>query len=264
MEKKPKKKPKKYFCQKCDFSSNDKKAQPIAPWAANIIVHSTSKRLSEDLELIIRYKPEIVITALGSPRGVVDKIHNYGGLVFADVNSVKYAKKAIDSGADGLVLVAAGAGGHTGFVTGFSLVPAIRSFFKGPIILGGGIVDGYGIKAAEILGADFAYLGTRFIATQESLASKRYKEMIVESTEEDILTSAHFTGVKANYLTKSIIESGLDPDNLAPRSDKNFNSRHESRAWTDIWSAGQGVRKINEIVSISKVVASLKNEYENL
>lgn len=238
----------------------------IAPWAANIIVHSTSKRFEEDFALLQQYKPEMVITALGSPKRVVDKVHDYGGLVFADVNSVTYAKKAVDAGADGLVLVSSGAGGHTGFVTGFAFVPAIRSFFDGPIILGGGIVDGVGVRAAEVLGADFGYLGTRFIATDESLAPESYREMLVDATEEDIILSAHFTGVPANYLKTSIIKAGLDPDTLKPRKDKSFDSRHEgpenNKAWKDIWSAGQGVRAVDKVQPVATLVDQLSREYE--
>lgn len=237
-----------------------------APWAANIICHSTSKRFDEDFALLQQYKPEIVITALGSPKRVVEKVHDYGGLVFADVNSVTYAKKAVDAGADGLVLVSAGAGGHTGFVTGFAFVPAIRSFFDGPIILGGGIVDGAGIRAAEVLGADFGYLGTRFIATEESLAPESYRDMLVEATEEDIMLTAHFTGVPANYLKTSIIKAGMDPDTLKPRKDKSFESRHDgpekNKAWKDVWSAGQGVRAVDKVQPVASLVAQLKAEYD--
>ena len=237
-----------------------------APWAANIICHSTSKRFNEDFALLQQYKPEIVITALGSPKRVVEKVHGYGGLVFADVNSVAYAKKAVDAGADGLVLVSAGAGGHTGFVTGFAFVPAIRSFFDGPIILGGGIVDGAGIRAAEVLGADFGYLGTRFIATEESLAPESYRDMLVAATEEDVMLTAHFTGVPANYLKTSIIAAGLDPDTLKARKDKSFEGRHDgpenNKAWRDIWSAGQGVRAVDKIQPAATLIAQLKAEYE--
>ncbi|MDG2242545.1 MAG: nitronate monooxygenase [Rhodospirillaceae bacterium] len=237
-----------------------------APWAANIICHSTSKRFDEDFALLQQYKPEIVITALGSPKRVIKEVHDYGGLVFADVNSVTYAKKAVGAGADGLVLVSAGAGGHTGFVTGFAFVPAIRSFFDGPIILGGGIVDGAGIRAAEVLGADFGYLGTRFIATEESVAPESYRDMLVNATEEDIIQSAHFTGVPANYLKTSIIAAGLDPDTLKPRKDKSFDSRHDgpenNKAWKDIWSAGQGVRAVDKVQPVSALVKQLKAEYD--
>ncbi|MFL2770762.1 MAG: NAD(P)H-dependent flavin oxidoreductase [Rhodospirillaceae bacterium] len=241
----------------------------VAPWAANLIVHRSFERFEKDLALVQKYKPDIVITALGSPRRVIKQVHDYGGLVFADVNSVAYAKKAAEAGADGLVLVSSGAGGHTGFVTGFSFLPAVRSFFDGPIILGGGIVDGQGIRAAEVLGADFAYLGTRFIPTNESMASDKYKQMLVDSTEEDIFITAHFTGVPANYLRPSIENAGLNPDNLGVREEKRFDSRaknssesEEPKAWRDIFSAGQGLRTINTVQSVAALVSDLKKGYD--
>ena len=237
----------------------------VAPWAANLIVHRTFERFEEDLALVQKYKPDIVITALGSPKRVTAQVHDYDGLVFADVNSVTYAKKAVDSGADGLVLVSAGAGGHTGFVTGFSFVPAIRSFFDGPIILGGGIVDGAGICAAEVLGADFAYLGTRFIPTNESMANDKYRQMLVDSTEEDLILTAHFTGVPANYLRPSIEAAGIDTENLGVRKEKKFDSRgsnSETKAWRDIFSAGQGLRAIDRVQSVADLVAELKTGYD--
>ena len=239
----------------------------VAPWAANLIVHRTFERFDEDLALVQKYKPDIVITALGSPKRVTERVHDYGGLVFADVNSVAYAKKAAEAGADGLVLVSAGAGGHTGFTTGFSFVPAVRSFFDGPIILGGGIVDGPGIRAAEVLGADFAYLGTRFIPTTESMANDKYKKMLVDSTEEDVILTAHFTGVPANYLRPSIENAGIDPDKLSVRKEKKFDSRGDkkneaAKAWKDIFSAGQGLRAIEQVQSVSDLVADLKAGYD--
>ena len=241
----------------------DRKPASFPPWAVNIIVHSSSKRLEDDIRLIMKYKPEIVITALGSPARVTKQVHDYGGIVFADVSTVDYAKKAVDAGADGLVLVAAGAGGHTGSLTGFSFVPAVRSFFNGPIILGGGIMNGAGIRASKVLGADFVYMGTKFIATEESLASQGYKKMIIESTEADIITSEYFTGVPANYLTKSIIKEGINPMSINLSNNKKFNSSAKSKAWVDIWSAGQGIRSINAIQTVSNVIQQLKDEYEN-
>lgn len=236
-----------------------------APWAANLIVHRSNPRAESDLEMTLRYRPEIVITALGTPAAVIEAVHAYGGLVFADVNSVRYARKAADAGADGLVLVASGAGGHTGALTPFSFVPAVREFFTGPLVLGGGIVGGRGIRAAEVLGADFAYLGTRFIPTEESSAKPGYKQMIVDSSEEDIVLSAHFTGVPANYLRPSIVNAGLDPDALGTRAEKKFDHREkteETKAWRDIWAAGQGVRTIRSVMSVAEVVRGLKADYE--
>lgn len=237
-----------------------------APWAANLIVHRSNPRAADDLAMTLKYKPEIVITALGTPADVIAGVHAYGGLVFADVNSVAYAKKAAAAGADGLVLVAAGAGGHTGQVTPFSFVPAVREFFSGPIVVGGGIVDGAGVRAAEVLGATFGYIGTRFIPTRESMAPPGHKDMIVSSTEEDIICTAHFTGVPANYLRPSIVNAGLDPAQLGVRADKKFDSRgadnQETKAWRDIWSAGQGVRAVKSVLPVAQLVAELKAGYD--
>ena len=237
-----------------------------APWAANLIVHRSNPRAADDLAMTLKYKPEIVITALGTPANVIEGVHAYGGLVFADVNSVAYAKKSAAAGVDGLVLVAAGAGGHTGPISAFSFVPAIREFFSGPIVLGGGIVDGAGVRAAEVLGADFGYVGTRFIPTKESLAPEGHKQMIVDSTEEDIICTAHFTGVPANYLKPSIVKAGLDPAQLGVRAEKKFDSRgsdaSETKAWRDIWSAGQGVRATKAIQSVGEIVSELKAGYD--
>ncbi|MBL8628550.1 MAG: nitronate monooxygenase [Rhodospirillaceae bacterium] len=236
-----------------------------APWAANLIVHCTNPRADEDLAVIVKYKSEIVITALGTPARVIEAVHGYGGLVFADVNAVAFARKAADAGADGLVLVAAGAGGHTGAVTPFSFVPAVREFFSGPIVLGGGLVDGAGVRAAEVLGADFGYMGTRFIATEESLASDHYRDMLAKSTEEDIVLTPHFTGVPANYLKASITNMGLDPSQLTA-GERNFDSaglsNQKVKAWRDIWSAGHGVRAIKKTVSVADLVADLKRGYD--
>jgi nitronate monooxygenase len=237
-----------------------------APWAANLIVHRSNPRAEDDLALVLHYRPEIVITALSTPASVVDAVHAYGGLVFADVNSVRYARKAAQAGADGLVLVASGAGGHTGAVSAFSLLPAVRTFFSGPIALGGGIVNGRGVRAAQVLGADFAYLGTRFIAAAESQASAGYKQMLVDCSEEDIVQSAHFTGVTANYLLPSILQAGLDLETLNARAEKKFDHRDttangETKAWRDIWAAGHGVRAIHSVQTTAEIVAELKLDY---
>jgi len=237
-----------------------------APWAANLIVHRTNARFAEDLALVVKYKPEIVITALGSPANVVEAVHGYGGLVFADVNSVSYAKKAAATGVDGLVLVAAGAGGHTGPISPFSFVPAVREFFGGALVLGGGIVDGRGVRAVEVLGADFAYVGTRFIAAAESLAPADYRQMLIDATEEDIVLTAHFTGVPAHYLRASIVKAGLDPTQLSVRAEKRFDSKiagsgGEVKAWRDIWSAGHGARAVKKVITCAELVAELKAGY---
>ena len=235
----------------------------IAPWAANLIVHRSNARFADDLALVRKYEAPIVISALGSPTPIIDAIHDYGGLVFADVNSLTYARKAVDAGADGLVLVAAGAGGHTGFSTPFSLIPAVREFFDGPIVCGGGIVDGAGIRAMQTLGADFAYVGTRFIATDESLASPEYKQMLVDATISDIVTSPHFTGVPANYLMPSIANAGVDPAVLGTANPQiNFDTeKKRDKVWKDIWAAGQGVGAIHSVQSVQSLVAELAAGY---
>jgi nitronate monooxygenase len=230
-----------------------------APYAVNVIVHGSYPRRDNDIEAVLRHKPRIVVTALGSPRGVVDAIHSYGGIVLADVISVKFARKALDAGVDGLVLVAAGAGGHTGPTSGFAFVEEVRRFFAGPLVLGGGIGSGRAVRAAEVLGADFAYLGTRFLATDESLVAPAQKQMLVESGSEDIVCSASFTGVKANWLRQSIVNYGLDPDNL-PAGEIDF-SRQDMKRWKDVWSAGQGVGSVDRVCPLSEVVEQLAREY---
>ncbi len=253
--------------------NQDQNSRKIAPWAANIIVHRSNARFDDDLAMILKYKPPIVITALGGPERVVDAIHGYGGIVFSDVNSVMFAKKAVARGADGLVLVAAGAGGHTGQMTGFSFVPAVRDFFDGPIALGGGIATGQGIRAAEVLGADFAYMGTRFIATDESNAVPAYRQMLIEATVDDIVLSPYFTGIPAHYLLPSIINAGIDPAVLAkPKDeintdldqDKEEKSQDDVKAWRDIWSAGHGVGRTTKVQSMAELIAELKAEYDSV
>lgn len=234
-----------------------------APWAANVVVHRSNARLNEDLDLVIRYKAPLVITALGSPRAIVDRVHDYGGLVFADVNSVPFARKAVEAGVDGLVLVAAGAGGHTGNMTGFSFVPAVREFFDGPLILGGGITNGAGIRAAEVLGADLAYMGTRFIACEESLAAPEYRDMLVSSTVEDLILTRAITGVAANWLKPSIARAGYDLDAMEKNPDVDFTDPQSgAKRWAHVWSAGHGVGLIDRTEPVASLVARLKAEYE--
>lgn len=234
-----------------------------APWAANVVVHRSNTRLDEDIDLVIRYRAPIVITALGSPRAIVERVHSYGGLVFADVNSVSFAKKAAAAGVDGLVLVAAGAGGHTGNMTGFSFVPAVRDFFDGPVILGGGITDGAGIRAAEVLGADLAYMGTRFIACEESLAASAYRDMLIASTVDDLILTRAITGVAANWLKPSIAKAGYDLDAMEKNPDIDFTDPQSgAKRWTQVWSAGHGVGMIDRAEPVSALVARLRKEYE--
>ncbi len=239
--------------------ANDPSAGPLA---ANLVVHPSNNRLEDDLALVERYKVPLVITALGSPRAVVDRVHAYGGAVFADVNSVRFARKAASAGVDGLVLVAAGAGGHTGNMTGFSFVPAVREFFDGTIVLGGGLGDGRAIKAAEVLGADLAYMGTRFIATDESLAHTDYRQMLVDSTIEDLILTNAVTGVHANWLRQSLAAAGMDPNALQENPDVDFTDPQSGvKRWANTWSAGHGVGVIDRVESVRSLVTRLKREY---
>lgn len=236
-----------------------------APWAVNMVVHSTTQRMPYDLEVVVKYQAPIVITALGSPARVVDEIHGYGGLVFADVNSVGYARKAVDAGVDGLVLVCSGAGGHTGQLCNFAFVDEVRRFWDGYIALGGGISTGRAIRAAEVMGADFAYIGTRFIATEESMAEQAYRDMLADCTAEDLMVSKAFTGANASMLVPSIVNQGLDPVELADKKAKmNFTGQEgmEVKPWKGIWTAGQGVGSIDGTSTVEDLVARLKREYD--
>lgn len=234
-----------------------------APWGANLVVHRSNGRLDEDLNLLEKYHPPLVVTALGSPRAIVERVHNFGGRVFADVNSVAFARKAVAAGVDGLVLVAAGAGGHTGQMTGFSFVPAVREFFDGPIILGGGITNGAGIRAAEVLGADLAYMGTRFIPCVESMASDAYREMLVGATVDDLILTRAITGVAANWLKPSIVNAGFDLATMEANPDIDFTDpQGGARRWAQVWSAGHGVGSIDRVETAADLIARLKKEYD--
>ena len=237
---------------------------PYAPYAANLVVHRTNPRMRDDLDVIVRYKSPIVITALGSPREVVDDVHAYGGLVFADVNSVTYARKAAAAGADGLALVCNGAGGHTGALNPFAFVSEVRKFYDGYIILAGGIASGHAILASRAAGADFAYMGTSFIPTEESLAERAYKKMTVECTAEDLMVTKAFTGANASMMIPSIVNQGLDPAELVGKQAKiNFSGQKgsEVKPWKGIWAAGQGVGCIDEIQPLASLVEKLEREY---
>ncbi len=243
---------------------DDPRAAEFAPYAANLVVHSTNKRLPEDLEIVVRHKAPIVITALGSPARVVDEVHSYGGLVFADVNSVAYARKAADAGADGLVLVCSGAGGHTGALNPFSFVHEVRAFWDGYIVLAGGIACGAAVRASIVAGADFAYMGTSFIATDESLAEPEYKDMLVACTAEDLIVTKAFTGANASMMKPSIVNQGLDPDAIANSEAKmNFSGQDgaDVKPWKGIWAAGQGVGCIDEVQPVASLVDRLESEY---
>ena len=234
-----------------------------APWAVNLMMHRSNSRRLQDLELAVKYQAPLVISALGSPREAVEAVHGYGGKVFADVINPLYARKALDAGVDGLVLVAAGAGGHTGPMSSFAFVEEVRQFWDGDIVLGGGISSGRGIRAAEVLGATYAYMGTRFIATHESLADSRYKQMVVDASGMDIICSDAITGVSANWLRASLAQAGLDPDRLPPAGDIDvIKSASDAKRWRDIWAAGQGVGAIHDIVGVAELVDRLVLEYQ--
>jgi nitronate monooxygenase len=238
-----------------------------APFGVNLIVHKTNPRLAADLALCARHKVPFVITSVGEPSAVVDAVHAYGGIVFHDVTNIRHAKKALAAGVDGLILVAAGAGGHAGTLSPFALVSEVRQFYAGPVVLSGAISRGNHIRAAELMGADFAYMGTRLIATAEAHAAPGYKQMLVDATAEDILYTPAFTGVPGNYLKPSIAAAGLDPDNIAGAKDKAdlaLDKYHEAKTWKDIWGAGQGVGAITDVPTVADLVARLKREYDGI
>jgi nitronate monooxygenase len=242
-----------------------KKAHPdakVAPHAVNLIVHRTNPRCESDLDIIVAHKVPIVITCLGDPRRAIEAVHGYGGIVFCDVINALHARKAIESGADGLICVGGGAGGHASSQSAFSLVREVREFWNGCLVLGGSISDGHQIRAAEVLGADLAYMGTRFIATRESQAQEAYKQMIVDCSVKDIIYSDRFSGVFANFLLPSITRYGIDPATLPKKSpDMSGLVDSEARTWKDIWSAGHGVATIHDVPSVAELVGRLANEY---
>lgn len=236
-----------------------------APFAVNLIVHKTNPRLQEDLALCVKYQVPIVITSLGANPEVNEAIHGYGGVVFHDVINDEFAHKAVARGADGLIAVAAGAGGHAGTISPFALVQEIRQWFSGPLALSGAIANGRAIVAARAMGADLAYIGSAFIATAEANAAPAYKQMIVDSTAKDIIYSNVFSGVYGNYLSPSIVAAGLDPATLAsadPAKMEWGQLLEGHKAWRDIWGAGQGIGGVKEIVSVAQLVARLKAEYQ--
>ncbi len=238
----------------------------IGPIAVNQISHQSNVRLMQDVETCVKHKVPIFITSLRAPdRDVVDAVHSYGGVIFHDVISIRHAEKALEAGVDGLIAVAAGAGGHGGTLSPFALIGEIRRFFRGPLALSGSIVTGQAILSARAMGADFAYIGTRFIASKEANASEQYKQSILKSTAADVIYSNHFSGVHGNYLRESIELAGLDPNNL-PAGDKTKMSfsdgRSKAKAWKDIWGAGQGVGQIDKLLSVAEIVSELQREYQ--
>ncbi len=238
---------------------------PVAPFAVNQIVHQSNDRLEHDVKMCVKYKVPIVITSLRPPAEVVDAVHSYGGVVFHDVINIRHAQKAIDQGVDGIITVCAGAGGHAGTISAFALVKEVREIFDGTIVLSGSMSRGNDALAAQAMGADLAYLGTRFIATQEANAPSAYKEMIVDSAAADIIYTNLFTGVHGSYLKGSIANAGLDPHDLPEgelRSmDFGSGGNIKAKAWRDIWGAGQGVGTIDDIPSVAELVERLTMEY---
>ena len=238
----------------------------VAPFAVNQICHGSNDRLAEDMATCVKHEVPIIITSLRPPAELVEAAHSYGGLVYHDVINVRHAKKAVEQGVDGLILVCAGAGGHAGALSPFALLREVKEWFDGTVILSGAIGDGHAVAASLALGADFAYMGTRFIATQEANADPEYKKMLEESAAADIVYSSLFTGVHGNYLKPSISNAGMDPDNLpsADKSSMNFGSggNTKSKAWKDIWGSGQGIGRIYDSPPVSELVDRIKAEYE--
>lgn len=245
-----------------------KEANPdarVAPFAVNQIVHSSNSRLQHDVELCVKYEVPVVITSLRPPAQVVEAVHSYGGLVFHDVINLRHARKAAEQGVDGIIAVCAGAGGHAGTLSPFALVKEIRNFYDGIIILSGAMTTGSDVLAAQAIGADLAYVGSRFIATEEAHAKPEYKQMLVDCVADDIVYTSLFSGVHGSYLKPSIANNGMDPNNLpdGDKADMDFGKDiGEAKAWRDIWSAGQGVGSIQEVLPTAELVERLRAEYE--
>jgi len=234
------------------------------PFGVNLICHRTNRRLATDLAIVHEHRVPIVITSAGDPRPVVERVKSYGGTVLADVTDLKWARKAAEAGVDGLILVCAGAGGHAGIMSPFALLPQVRDFFGGTIVLAGAISDGRSIRAAQVLGADLVYVGTRFIATAEANASARYKQMLIDAEATDLVYTDVFSGIPAMMLKESIRQFGLDPDHLPPKKalDVSTELNVEVKAWRDIWSAGQGVGSIRDLPSVADLANRLRAEYD--
>jgi nitronate monooxygenase len=233
-----------------------------APWALGLTTHSTNPRLPDDLALCVKYRAPLVITALGGPKPAIGPVHEYGGLVFADVNTPEYARKAAAAGVDGLVLVCSGSGGHTGQIAAPTFVQTVREFWDGIIVVAGGMMTGEMLRAAQLMGADLAYMGTRFIASEESAADPRYKQMVIDCSFRDIVATDAITGAVANKLRPSLIAAGLDPDKLGPS--KGFDLHYaekQPKRWKDLWSAGHGVGAVHAIEPVRTIVQRLEREY---
>lgn len=240
-----------------------------APCCANLVVHKSNGRLMDDLAVLVRHKPEIVITSVGSPAPVLKPLHDAGALVFADVATIRHAERALEAGADGLVLLTAGAGGQTGWLNPLAFIRAVRAFFDGPLVLAGGVSDGAALFAAQAMGCDLAYMGTKFIATRESMAKDEYRDMLVLSRADDVLLTRAFTGLETNMLRPSIVAAGLDPDNLPARGaidiakDISIEGReNRPKRWKDVWSAGHSVSGVDAVKSVAELVADTRREYD--
>ncbi len=239
-----------------------------APFAPNLIVHKSNARLQQDAALVAQHKAPLVIASVGSPAPIMDTIHGYGGRVFADIASMRHAEKAIATGVDGLILLTAGAGGQTGWANPFAFVRAVRDIYDGPVVLAGGISDGVALKAAMTLGCDLAYMGTRFIATQESMAVQGYKDMLVSSSLDDVMLTSAFTGLPASKLRPSIVAAGLDPDALSARGminvSEDINPDKRPKRWKDTWSAGHSVSGVKDLPPVAELVERVAREFNNV
>jgi nitronate monooxygenase len=253
------------WLEEIELRLREHKAAPVCP---NLVVHRTNARLAEDLNVLLKHRPEIVITSVGSPAPVLKPLQEAGALVFADVATIRHAERALEAGADGLVLLTAGAGGQTGWLNPFAFVRAVRKFFAGPVVLAGGVSDGHALRAAEVLGCDLAYMGTKFIATRESMADERHKAMLVASSADDVLLTTAFTGLQTNMLKPSIVAAGLDPDDLPARGmidigkDIDVTAREaQPKRWRDIWSAGHSTSGVTDVPMVAELVARTVAEY---
>jgi nitronate monooxygenase len=246
-----------------DWMTRIRAAVGDRPWCANLVTHSTNARLADDLALVAKHRPPVVVTALGSPRPAVEVVRAYGGRVLADVTTIRLAHKAIQAGADGLACICAGAGGHTGALNPFAFVRAVREFHAGPLVVGGGISDGWGVAGAIAAGADAVYMGTSFLAASESLAPEAYKDMVTTATVEDLLVSPAITGTNASWLIPSLVANGLDPAAMPDAPDRAYDTGQsfKGKRWAQVWSAGQGVGAVKRVEPVATIVDRLAQEY---
>lgn len=246
-----------------DWMTRIRAAVGDRPWCANLVTHSTNARLADDLALVAKHRPPVVVTALGSPKPAVEVVRAYGGRVLADVTTIKLAQKAIQAGADGLACICAGAGGHTGALNPFAFVRAVREFHAGPLVVGGGISDGWGVAGAIAAGADAVYMGTAFLAAAESLAPEAYKDMVAAATVEDLLVSPAITGTNASWLIPSLKANGLDPTAMPDAPDRAYDTGQsfKGKRWAQVWSAGQGVGAVKGVEPVAAIVDRLVGEF---